>query len=445
MNFLSFNKTFHGGIHPNEQKELTENLQFEIIPVSKQVVIPLAQHLGKQAKPLVKKGSEVKTGEVIAEQDGFISSTVHSSVTGKVSKITSSINTTGFMKEAIIIDSLPEETFLTMPPLNPEAVSPQEIRERVKLAGIVGQGGAAFPTYVKLTPPDNKKIDTIILNGCECEPYLTRDYRLMLEKTGEVISGLKLIMKALEVDRGFIGIEDNKPEAIEIFKEVLSNSENISVAVVKTKYPQGAEKMLIKAVNGREVPPDKLPLDVGVVIQNIGTAVAIYNAVVKGEPQITAALTVSGKGINQPRNLIVRVGTPIKDVLDFCGGVKENAVKVVVGGPMMGFAQFDLSAPVMKATSGILVLTADEVNDYDQTPCLRCGKCVEVCPLNLMPTRLARLSQLERFEDAEQLGITVCMECGTCTFTCPANIPLVQWIRLGKQEAIKLQKERLSA
>ncbi|KAB2838682.1 MAG: electron transport complex subunit RsxC, partial [Melioribacteraceae bacterium] len=324
-------------------------------------------------------------------------------------------------------------------------ITPEEIRERVKAAGIVGQGGAAFPTFVKLTPPKDKEIDFVIINGCECEPYLTRDYRLMLEKTNELIGGLKLIMKSLGVKNGAIGIEDNKPEAISVLSEAVEKEKNIIIEVLETKYPQGAEKMLIKAVTNREVPPGRLPLDVGIVIQNIGTAIAIYDAVVNGEPEITAALTVSGKGINNPRNLIVRVGTPICDVIDYCGGVKDNAVKVVVGGPMMGVAQYDFSAPVMKATSGILVLTDEEVNAHKETPCLKCGKCIDACPLNLVPTKLSRLSQLERYDDAEQLGITTCMECGTCTFTCPANIPLVQWIRLGKQRVMKNQRERKSA
>lgn len=445
MILMNHKKTFKGGIHPNEQKQLSENLSFEVMPNPKQVIVPLVQHLGKPAKPIVKKGSEVKAGEIIAEQDGFISSPIHSPVSGKVSKITTGATVTGFPKDAIIIEASEINETVFMPTLDAEKITSDEIRERVKLAGIVGQGGAAFPTYVKLAPPPDKKIDIVIINGCECEPYLTRDYRYMIERTDDLISGLKLIMKAVGVNKGAIGIEDNKPEAINKLKEAVKNIPNISIEVLETKYPQGAEKMLIKAVTGKEVPPGKLPFDVGAVIQNIGTAIAVNDAIVKGEPQLTAALTVSGLGINQPKNLIVPIGTPLADVLDYCGGVKENAVKVVVGGPMMGVAQYDFSAPVMKATSGILVLTDEEVNDHEETPCLRCGKCVDVCPLNLIPTKLARLSSLEKFEEAEQLGITVCMECGTCTYTCPANLPLVQWIRFGKQRVMALQRERQSA
>lgn len=445
MSILNKSRSFKGGVHPAEQKTITENLAFEIMPAPKQIIVPISQHLGKPAKPLVKKGSDVKTGEVIAEQDGFISSPIHSPVCGKVLKVSTDSNVSGFPKDAIIIQTSESNESVLMPPLNLNSVTPGEIRARIKEAGIVGQGGAAFPTYVKLTPPEGKQIDVVILNGCECEPYLTRDYRFMIEKTEDVVAGLYLIMKALGVKKGAIGIEDNKPEAIEKMKNAAKKFEGITVETLKTKYPQGAEKMLIKAVTGKEVAPGKLPFDAGAAIQNIGTAVSIYDAVVKGEPQLTAALTVSGNGIKQPKNLIVKVGTTIGDILDYCGGITDKAVKVVVGGPMMGVAQYDFSAPVMKATSGVLVLTAEEVNAHEETPCLRCGMCVGVCPLNLTPTRLARLTQLEKFEEAEQLNITVCMECGTCTYTCPANIPLVQWIRLGKQRVLALQREKKTA
>jgi Na+-translocating ferredoxin:NAD+ oxidoreductase subunit C len=436
--------TFPGGIHPPENKDFTRDKSFEKMQVSRQIILPLTQHLGKQAVPLIKKGSEVKRGMLVAEGDGFISSPVHSPVSGVVAAISREVNTSGYPKDAIIINSngKEEQEFLT--PQDKDNVTAEEIRQRVKEAGIVGQGGAAFPTYVKLTPPADKKIDAVIINGCECEPYLTRDYRFMIERPEAVVEGLALIMKALGVQKGTIGIEDNKPEAVKTLKKFIDHR-SIDVVSLKTKYPQGAEKMLIKAVTGKEVPPGKLPLDVGIVIQNTGTAAAIYDAVVYGEPSVTAAMTVTGKGIKEPKNLLVPVGTPLRDVLEFCGGLTDDAVKLIVGGPMMGIAQYDFSAPVMKATSGIVVLTEDEINKSVETPCLKCGQCIEVCPLNLIPTKLSRLIQLSRYEEAEDLGITVCMECGTCAYTCPANIPLVQWLRLGKQKVFQLQKERQKA
>ena len=437
-------KTFHGGVHPKEYKELTEHLAFELFPLPEQIILPLSQHLGKEAKSLVKKGEDVKAGQMIAQAEGFVSAPVHTSVAGKVMSLGKEQTSSGFPKDSIVIkrNGTIESENILLDPLNPETITADEIRERVARAGIVGQGGAAFPTSVKLNPPKDKVIDVVILNGCECEPYLTRDYRFMIERPDDLISGLKLIMKALGVKRGVIGIENNKPEAIDLLTNKIKYEHGLEVASLKTKYPQGAEKMLIKAVTGKEVPPGKLPMDVGAVIQNIGTAIAIHDAIVKGEVLITAALTVSGKGIKNPKNLIVPVGTAIQNVIDYCGGVTDDAVKIIVGGPMMGVAQFDLHAPVMKATSGILVLTKDEVAENPETPCLRCGQCVGACPLNLMPTKLARYSQLNRFDDAEGAGITVCMECGTCSYTCPANIPLVQWIRLGKQKVLQMQRER---
>ena len=440
MKILNRIKSFQGGVHPEEYKNLTENIPFEQMPNPKQIILPLSQHIGKPAKSLVAKKDEVKAGQLVAEAEGFVSAPIHSSVSGKVKVIEDEPNVSGFPKESIVIDSIEENKFEKFPALDPKTITPEEIRERVKVAGIVGQGGAAFPTFIKLTPPEDKKIDYVILNGCECEPYLTRDYRLMLDNPVKVLTGLSLIMKALNVSQGAIGIEDNKPEAIKKLSTAALVFPNISVEVVQTKYPQGAEKILIKAVLNREVPPGKLPLDVGVVIQNIGTAVAINDAIVEGMPLISAPLTVSGLGINNPKNLIVPVGTPLTDVLDFCGGVKDNAVKVVVGGPMMGITQYDFTAPIMKATSGILVLTKEEVNEHAETPCLKCGKCIEVCPLDLMPTKLARYSQLDKLEEVEELDIQVCMECGTCAYACPANIPLVQWIRLGKKRVNENKK-----
>ncbi|AFN74719.1 electron transport complex, RnfABCDGE type, C subunit [Melioribacter roseus P3M-2] len=434
--------TFKGGVHPAEMKELTSEKPFEFLPLPEQICLPLSQHAGKQALLLKKKGDAVRKGEMIAEPDGFISAPIHSPVTGKINKTTSIITLTGIRSEAVIINRSDIDEDDLMEPLNPVTVAREKIIERVKQAGIVGQGGAAFPTYVKLSPPPDKKIDYVILNACECEPYLTRDYRFLIEKTEEVITGLKLILKAAGVLYGIIGVEDNKPEAIKKLENVLRNEENISLKVLKTKYPQGAEKMLIKAVTGREVPPGKLPFDVGCIIHNVGTAVSIYNAVVKGEPQINAFLTVSGLGIVEPKNLIVPVGTPLKNIIDYCGGIKENAKKIVAGGPMMGFAQFDLNSPVTKATSGILVLTGKEAPGIKESNCLNCGRCLSVCPLDLAPTRLYKFSRFDKFEEAIDIGLQTCMECGTCTYNCPAGIPLVQWIRYGKRKSSALLKQK---
>jgi len=444
MSLIKTLKSFRGGIHPTDYKNLTESKPFEIMPTPDSVILHLSQHIGKIAKPIVEKKDIVRKGQLIAENNGFISAPIHSSVSGIVKEIHREINVGGFPKEAIIIEATKEMENEYLIPLDINKISAEEIRERIKLAGIVGLGGAAFPTYVKLTPPKDLKIENVIINACECEPYLTRDYRFILERTDDLIGGLHMIMKALNIDNAAIGIEDNKPEAIKLLSEKLKSDKKINLQVLKTKYPQGAEKMLIKAILAKEVPVGKLPIDVGVVIQNVGTTIAIFDAVTKGEPQITAALTVSGKGIVEPKNLVVPVGTMLKDVLNFCGGLKEGTTKIIVGGPMMGVAQFDLNAPVMKATSGILVLTEEESELFDETNCLKCGKCIDDCPLGLMPTKLARFSRLERIDDAEKMGITVCMECGTCTYTCPANIPLVQWIRLGKQKVLKIQRERKS-
>ena len=436
-------KSFHGGVHPPQEKSFTKELPFEKMKVPSQVIIPLLQHLGKQAKPLVKKGSIVSEGSKLAEASGFISAPVHSSVNGTVTGISRETAPGGFPSDSVIIKTDERTDKINLVPLDPCRVSAEEIVERVKNAGIVGMGGASFPTYVKLKPPAGTVISAVILNGCECEPYLTRDYRFMLERTNDLIAGLKLIMKALGVEQGYIGIENNKPDAANLIQQRLENEKSLSVIVLKTKYPQGAEKMLIKAVTGEEVPPGRLPPDVGIVIQNTATAIAIYDAVVNGEVQVTAAVTVTGRGVISPKNLIIPIGTSIKDVLDYCGGLTGDAAKVIAGGPMMGTAQYDLSAPVVKAISGIVVLTKKDIDAKEETACLRCGRCISVCPLNLMPTRLARYTQLGNYELAEASGITVCMECGSCAYTCPANIPLVQWLRLGKQKALQIQSESL--
>lgn len=437
-------KTFRsGGVHPPEFKELTEHLAMEPMPIPERIMIPVSQSLGNPAKVLVKKGSEVKTGTLLAEADGYISVPVHSSVTGQVTGIARETSGDGSLQEVIQIHPTSEQRSDYLPSLDPESASTDALLERIRKTGIVGQGGAAFPTFVKLSPPKEKKIDSLLINACECEPYLTRDYRLILDSTLELISGIRIVTKILNLQKSYIGIEDNKPEAIRRVRQaVVDTQSDMDIVTLKTKYPQGGEKMLVKATLNREVPQGKLPMDVGAIVLNVATAISIHNAVVKGEPSITAALTVSGKGILRPRNLLVPVGTPVRDIIDFCGGILDNAARIVIGGPMMGVSQYSVNTPVFKAMSGILVLTAEEINKRAESPCLKCGRCVSVCALNLLPSRLARLSRLGRFEEAEKLHITTCMECGTCAYECPAYIPLVQWMRYGKQTVLRRQQAR---
>lgn len=438
-------KTFRGGVHPHEAKELSSHKALEEMPAPKKVVIPISQHIGKPAEVLVKKKDTVKAGTLLAKASGFISANIHSPIAGTVKSIGIFENING--KPQIAVEILGDDSGETeyMEPLNPDTVTPDDIRKRVQEAGIVGQGGAAFPSNVKLSPPPGKKLDAVILNGCECEPYLTRDDRFMIERTDDLMSGLKMAMRAVGVEQGRIGIEDNKPKAIEALKNAAAKHKGIIIDIVKTKYPQGAEKMLIKAAVGRSVPPGKLPMEVGVVIHNIGTILAIYDAVTKGIPAITAAMTVSGKGIKEPKNLIVPVGTSLEEIVDFCGGMSPDTDKIIVGGPMMGVAQYDLKATVQKATSGLLLLTDEEVGHAEETPCVRCGNCVSVCPVGLVPTALIKYAQYKRPEDSVAYGIWNCMECGSCQYNCPANIPLVQWLRIGKLQAKEMEDAKKAA
>jgi Na+-translocating ferredoxin:NAD+ oxidoreductase subunit C len=458
-------RSFRGGVHPPEYKELSEHMALEVMPPPAEIFVPLGQHLGKPAVPKVKRGDYVRQGQLLAESSGFISAPIHSPLSGKVVKLVKGPVAGGTTADLIVIqpgepdppkpvdadkaDAVEEAAValtsdpMTLPPLEPATVTGPEIIERVREAGIVGQGGAAFPTAVKLSPPPDKAIDWMIINGAECEPYLTRDYRLMLERSDDIVEGILLIGRALGKDVKLgIGIENNKPEAIRIMREaIVKRQADVAVFELKTKYPQGGEKMLIDAALGRKVPPGALPMEVGCVIQNVGTALAVRDAVVLGDVPRTAVLTVSGKGVKQPKNLQVVIGTPLRDVLAYCGGVTDDARRVVVGGPMMGFAAYSLDAPVVKATSGILVLSEQEVREPRETPCLNCGKCGVACPVNLLPSRLARLAELKRYEEARDLGIEVCMECGTCAYTCPAHKPLVQYLRLGKQQVRKLPRK----
>ena len=426
--------TFKGGIHPSDKKELAANSPITDAKAPKIVIIPLSQHIGAPCNPVVSIGQEVKKGQVVGEPSAFVSSPVHSSVSGKVVAIGEFPNAMGRMINSVVIENDGKEEWTTLRD-NPDfmSLSPEELKEKVKAAGIVGMGGAAFPTSVKLSPPKEKKIDAVLINGAECEPYLTADYRLMVEKPREVVAGLKVLMKILGVQKGYIGIEDNKPEAIAKVKEAAAGDPDIGVITCEVKYPQGAEKMLIKAVLGREVPPRALPMDVGVVVQNVGTALAIYDAARFGKPLIERVVTVTGEGISQPKNLMVRVGTKVGDLIEECGGFSKGVGKVISGGPMMGFALASLDIAVTKGTSGILVMPEEIVAHSDEyKPCMRCGRCIDICPMGLMPSMLSVLSEKGFYEETKEYNLFDCFECGSCAFVCPSKRPIVQMVRLAK-------------
>ncbi len=373
---------------------------------------------------------------LIGSPTGFVSAPVHSSISGKVIAISEFPQPSGRMVSSVVIESDGKDEGIPFDD-NPDYLnlSADEIKTRIKNAGIVGLGGAAFPTNVKLSPPKEKPIDTVILNGAECEPYLTADHRLMLERPREIVNGLKIIMKSLGVKEGYIGIENNKPDAIKTMKDAVSGEAGIKVFSLKVKYPQGAEKMLIKAIKGREVPSKGLPMDVGVVVQNVGTALAVYEAVRYNKPLIERVVTVTGRGVKNPRNLLVRIGTLVSELVEQCGGLAEDAAKVISGGPMMGFAQWSLDVPVVKGTSGILILTEKEdVSSGEYYSCIRCGSCIDVCPMGLNPSMLSILSEKGRYEETKEYNIFDCFECGSCAYVCPANRPMVQFMRLAKSQ-----------
>ncbi|MDA8083827.1 MAG: electron transport complex subunit RsxC [Nitrospiraceae bacterium] len=426
--------TFKGGIHPPDKKALAAGSSITDAKPPKIAIIPLSQHAGAPCKPLVAIGQDVKKGELIGEPGGFVSAPVHASISGKVVAIAEFPNAMGRMVNSIVIENDGKEEWTALKD-NPDYMNlpVDELKEKVKAAGIVGLGGAAFPTAVKLSPPKEKPINAVLINGAECEPYLTADYRLMLEKPKEIVEGLKVLMKILSVSKGYIGIENNKPDAIKIMQDAARGAEGIEVIACEVKYPQGAEKMLIKAVVGREVPPRGLPMDVGVVVQNVGTALAIYEAARYGKPLIDRVVTVTGEGIQSPKNLMVRIGTKIADLIEEAGGFRDDAVKVVAGGPMMGFALSTLDIPVTKGTSGILVMPESIVeHSAEFGACIRCGRCIDACAMGLQPFMLSILGEIGHYEEAKEFNLFDCFECGSCAYVCPAKRPIVQLVRLSK-------------
>jgi electron transport complex protein RnfC len=436
-------KTFPHGIHPPEEKERTAEKSLEALPPPEKVIVPLHQHFGNPAQPLVKKGDDVFLGQKIGEASSLFSANVHASVSGKVISVDGHNHPLGKPVLSVTLANDGEDRI--HPDLSgtedPFSLDPDQIRQRVKEAGVVGLGGAAFPTAVKITPPKDKPIDTVILNGCECEPILTADYRLMMEYPEEILKGAELVRIATGADHILVGIEDNKRKAFDLLREK-ATAYSAEVFLVKTKYPQGAEKNLIYALLGREVRRGGLPFDVGVVVQNVGTAKAIWDAARNGTPLYERALTVSGSGIKEPKNVIARIGTPFQAVTDFCGGFVEDVNRVIMGGPMMGLSQWALDVPVIKGTSGILAWASPK--PPIEFSCIRCGRCVEHCPMGLMPTQLMKYIKYDQLAEAEDWGSLDCVECGSCQFSCPAKIPLVHWIRLGKNQ-IMSQKRKKSA
>jgi len=426
--------TFKGGIHPPENKELTEGKPIVNAKIPKRVIIPLSQHTGAPCKVIVTIGQEVKKGQIIGKPEGYVSSPIHSSLSGKVIHVGSLPHPSGKDSTSIVIEGDDKDEWLEGIKENPDYLSLNidEIRKIVMEAGIVGLGGAAFPTHVKLTPPKEKGIETVIINGAECEPYLTSDHRIMVERPRDVLEGLKIIMKILGVSKGYIGIENNKPDAIGKMKEVASAERNIKVVGLDVKYPQGAEKQLIKAILGREVPTGGLPMDVGVVVQNVSTAVAIFDACRYGRPLIERVITVTGKGVKDPKNLRVRIGTLFTQLLEECGGFKNDPGKIIAGGPMMGIAQSTTDVPVIKGISGIVVLTRKEIEMAEYRACFRCGRCIDACPMGLQPSILSILIEKGRYKEAKENSLLDCFECGSCAYVCPAKRPMVQFMKLGK-------------
>lgn len=436
-------KTFPGGVHPHDHKGYSKNAAISVPPLPEKVVIPLSQHIGAPAKPVVKKGDEVKAGQLIAEAGGFVSIPMHASISGKVTAIGPHPHPSGAVMPAITITSDGKDEWVDLPEdPNWENLDAAEIKNRISAAGVCGMGGAGFPTHVKLSPPADKPIDVVILNGVECEPYLTSDYRLMLERGEDILKGLHLILKVLGAKKGYIGIEANKPDAIKKMRELVKGESNIEVVPLKMRYPQGAEKQLIYACTRRKVPnKGGLPMAVGVVVQNVGSAIAVYEAVRWRRPLVERVISITGSIVKEPKNFMGRVGTLYSHLLEHAGGVTEEIGKVISGGPMMGFAIPTLDTPMAKTSSGVVFMNMKEARRDAENTCLRCASCVNICPLNLVPSMIARAVRYEDWAGAEKAGVMDCMKCGSCAYVCPSNIKLIQWIDIGKNKIGQMRRE----
>jgi Na+-translocating ferredoxin:NAD+ oxidoreductase subunit C len=433
--------SFAHGIHPPEEKHYSKQMGIEILPPPEEVLLPLQQNIGGGCKPVVKAKQEVAIGELVGKGNGFVSASLHTPIAGKVLKMGVTTLANGRHMGAIPIKAIGdqltgEDLWADMfggqwPKGDIEAYDPGEISATIAKGGLVGLGGAAFPTHVKIMPNDKKPVHTLVVNGCECEPFLTADYRLMVEAPEPIVTGALLAGRSVGARRVVVGIEDNKPEAIEAIRTAARGTA-IQIAVLKTKYPQGSEKQLIKATVNREVPLGGLPSDVGVAMSNVGTVAAIARAVVRDKPLTHRVVTVTGGGIRQCKNLLVPLGISFGELIEFCGGLTEDAARMVVGGPMMGFAFTNPATPITKGTCGLTVLTEADVNKAEETNCLRCGRCVDVCPMKLVPTKIALASRHGDVALSRRYNIMACFECGCCAYTCPASLPLVQLIRTGK-------------
>ncbi len=440
-------RTFEGGAHPPEYKRLTEKLPVEILAAPERIVVPIVQHLGAPGKPVVAKKDRVLLGQSLTEPGGFVSVPCHSPVSGKVKKVDLFPHPFGAKVMAVEIENdgedephhelTVEEGYLELPK--------EEMIDRIRDAGLAGMGGAAFPTHVKLSPPKGKKIEITIINGAECEPYLTADHRLMLEQGEEIFKGLEVINKILQPAKSFIAIENNKPDAVAKLREIGKSFPGVEVIALPVKYPQGAEKQLIRALTGREVPSGGLPMDVSCLVHNVGTAVSIFEAAAMRKPLMERVVTVTGPGVKTPKNIRARIGTMFADLIEFAGGYTEEAAKLIMGGPMMGLAQYTDEVPVIKGTSGILALDAKSAMLDESKPCISCGRCLEVCPMKLTPSLLGTLVEYDRFEEAEKTHILDCIECGSCSYICPTKRNLVHLMKLGKLEVNKLRKKREAA